>query len=398
MQEFAKRVSCKIAKLSREQLESVFEEISNQNSSLESIIYSMDTGLIAVDIDYHITLINKAAERYLLLTRMLDYKQKSIYVWEAIEDKNICDFLQDAYKKKACNITQEFSIATKGGNVRFLQICISSLLTCGNMTGFILCIEDLTDKKKQEIEFHRMEGLASLTTLAANMAHDIKNPLGSLSIHIQLVQKSLKKAEQNLCISEQQAFLEKHLNIVNEEIERLNKIVVDFLFAVRPLKANFEIVNVVSLLNELLDFVNPLTLEKGIKLEATLPDKAVMLMLDKVLFRQSLMNILQNAIYALENTLQNPLISIKAFCTKDLKFHIEIQDNGCGMNDTTLNHIFEPYFTTRPSGTGLGMTMVYKIIKEFSGDIEVQSKENQGTLFKIYLPIAQTKRMLISKD
>ena len=121
--------------------------------------------------------------------------------------------------------------------------------------------------------------------------------------------------------------------------------------------------------------------------------------MDEKLFREVIVNLSQNAIYAIKENkkVKKGLLNIKTYI-KDDRYHLEISDNGCGMSQEKLSRIFEPYYTTKATGTGLGLTMVYKIIKEFSGDINVESEPDKGTAFFITIPVPQLDRRLLSFD
>ena len=259
------------------------------------------------------------------------------------------------------------------------------------LEGTIIAVDDITEKRQQEIRLRRMEKLADLTNLAANVAHEIKNPLGSMSIHIQLLERAIKKAREGDNTLPEEKFLEKYINVVNEEIERLNGIVVDFLFAVRPINAEFQLMDPNELLTRYIDFCKPELEEKGIELQMNLEENPPKLLLDGKLFRQVILNLVQNAEGAMTEGGQLRISSQ----IKNDKFIVSIADTGIGMDEKTAARIFEPYFTTKTTGTGLGLTMVYKIIKEFSGDIQVQSILGEGSVFIITLPIPQREHKLL---
>ena len=243
-----------------------------------------------------------------------------------------------------------------------------------------------------------MESLASLTNLAASVAHEIKNPLGAISIHIQLLQKSIARARENGNEIPDKKFVENYLDIINEEIDNLNKIVVDFLFAVRPVSAKLELLHPAQIIKKLIDFLKPEYEKENIKVEVDLYSDEIKLLLDEKLFREVIVNLSQNAIYAIkenEANIEEGVFKLHTF-VKDDKYIIEISDNGCGMSEEKMAKIFEPYYTTKATGTGLGLTTVYKIIKEFSGEINVKSEEKKGTSFTIMLPVPQLNKKLLS--
>ncbi|WP_191014179.1 two-component system sensor histidine kinase NtrB [Treponema zioleckii] len=405
MQEFSKRVTQKLSKLSNAQIQSLVSDISNKNEMFDSIFQSLATGLMIVDTDFHLIKINKAAERYLQFSKNPeDSDVENLAVWELILEDEVSDFLKKNFQNENTNVSDEFTLTTTGGSTRFIDIFISPLVQKSNLIGSIVRIEDVTEKRNQEILLHRMETLASLTNIAASVAHEIKNPLGAISIHIQLIQKAIRKKRDSDGQLPEPKFLENHLDVVNQEIDRLNKIVVDFLMAVRPISANLELVEPNKLLEEFIAFFMPEFNEKNVIVESKLCKDCPRLLLDKKLFREVIVNLAQNALAAIIKRIEelnNPMNGALRIKTevKDDKFYLYFCDNGCGMDDQTASRVFEPYFTTKANGTGLGMAMAYKIIKEFSGDISVKSVLGEGTLFTIVLPIPQKdKRLLTVKN
>ena len=396
MRGFVRRVSQKISKLSPEQVEQLIDIINSENETLDAVIESLSTGLLICDVNWCLLQANKAAERYIpLKIRLSDWRYNENRleqnVWQIIDDSDIASFIKNNAEREKNISSEEFTIETSGGVKRFIVISTLPLVHERKLIGNIVKIDDITDKKNQDTLLRRMENLASLTNLAASVAHEIKNPLGSISIHIQLIQKAVLKSRSTDQKLPDEKFIENYLQIVNEEIERLNKIIVDFLFAVRPISASLELTDVVLLIKSFIPFFEPELEEQHISLETQLPDSAPLLNIDQKLFKQVLINLVQNAIAALH---EGGRIILSAKTTNDF-FVIRVADNGIGMDEETVHRVFEPYFTTKSNGTGLGLTMVYKIIKEFSGDITVQSYPGEGTIFTISLPIPQKEKRLL---
>ncbi|MDD7015263.1 MAG: ATP-binding protein [Treponema sp.] len=401
MSEFVKKVQSKISKLSTEQLELLFDSINSKNSMFSSIIESLSTGLVIVDTKWRIFQKNKAADRLLFLNRRIYDLSENLFVWELVEDENIADFLKSCCDENKTNLSEEFSISN-GEKIQFVTISVLPLVTrleensnSMEIEGSIITIDDITEKRKQEIILHRMESLASLTNLAASVAHEIKNPLGAISIHIQLLQKTIKKAREKDGLLPQPKFLENYLDVVNEEIENLNKIVLDFLFAVRPVQADMELIECDSLIKRTVDFFIPEFESKNIKVETDFNCEKLRLLIDEKLFKEVLVNLFQNAIAAMKE--KNGILSVKTYA-KNEKYILSIKDNGCGMTEDVSSRIFEPYYTTKADGTGLGLTKVYKVIKEFRGDITVKSDVGKGTVFYIAIPVPQKNTMLLADN
>ncbi len=405
MKEFSLRVSKKLDKLSPVQIQKIIEDTYSQNEMLDSIFESLVTGLIIVDKDFYLLKINKAAERLIpFKSNPQDSKSENTPIWNLIDYDEISDFLKNAHKNDKTNISNEYTITTNSGAVRFIDIYLTPLLQNQNknqnLIGSIIRIEDVTEKRNQEILLHRMETLAGLTNVAASVAHEIKNPLGAISIHIQLMQKALKKKRESDGLLPPTKYAEDYLDVITQEIERLNKIVVDFLMAVRPISAKMELSSPNKILKEFISFFTPEFTEKHIELKSELCDCDVRVLLDAKLFREVIVNLSQNSISAIEKKFElNPenlhgTIFVKSFIKND-KYILKFKDDGTGMDDFTVSKVFEPYFTTKSNGTGLGMAMSYKIIKEFSGDISVKSVLGEGTEFIITLPLPQIDKKLL---
>ncbi len=403
MRGYVKRVQQKAEKLSKEQVLALLEDIVDENESLYSVLESLSTGLLIINDDFQLLRYNQIAESWLPFSEHLeDILGSEKAIWEYIEDEDIAAFLQRCLEKNVTNSSEEFSTVTSGGSVRFLTVTIAPLINEGELNGKMILVRDITEKKNQDILLHRMENLANLTNLAAGMAHEIKNPLGAISIHIQLIQKALEKARENNDILPGKKFVEDHIDVVNEEIDHLNKLVMDFLLAVRPVKAQLELKEPDKLIDGLISFFKPEFNREGIEVIYKPSESGKRILLDEKLFRDVVMNISQNSLAALKSKYNGDAEAGAKFCisnsVRENKFIITIADNGCGMSEESLSKIFEPYYTTKANGTGLGMTMVYKIIKEFSGEIIVDSKEGEGTAFTITFPIPQKDTKLLSSD
>lgn len=416
MSEFVRKISQKLSKLSPEQLERVIESVNGENKTLSSALESLSTGLVLVDGDFRLIRANKAAERLVPFKKRLSGdKAGESPLWELVDDEYISGFLHKCAAGSKTNVSEEFSLSA-GDKTRFITIKIVPLVEKQvnedgkafdtTIAGSVITAEDITERTQQEIMLHRMESLAGLTNLAASVAHEIKNPLGAISIHIQLLQKAVRKSREGDGMLPKEKFMEDYLAVINEEIDNLNKIVVDFLFAVRPLQVNMSLSDPDGLLEKIAGFFMPEFESKGVSVVLHLCKAAPRLLIDEKLFRELVINLAQNALAAIEErfavvpdasgsgTEETGTLLIES-CVKDGKYILNIADNGAGMDDKTASKIFEPYYTTKATGTGLGLTMVYKIVKEFKGDIDVKSVKNHGTVFTISLPVPQKETMLL---
>jgi two-component system, sporulation sensor kinase E len=413
MKEYVKKVSTKISKLTDEQLENLIQIINEENDTLDSILESLSDGLVIVDNNFFILQKNKAAERFLSFKNFNEQRNENLPVWEIIGENEIAEYIKSCAEKSVTNVSKEFSIQFLEDKVIFLNVKILPLVQKKQnadfksmetvIKGSIISLEDITEKRTQEVLLHRMESLSSLTNLAASVAHEIKNPLGAISIHIQLLQKAIKKAREGDGMLPQEKFVENYISVINEEIDNLNKIVLDFLFAVRPVQAKLVLTAPDILLKKFIEFFKPEFEKNNIDTIIKLNADGVRLLIDEKLFREVIVNIAQNSIYAINEKQKNADSSFAGQFVieskiKNEKYYISIADNGSGMDEKTLERIFEPYYTTKANGTGLGMTTVYKIIKEFNGDVNVKSFVGQGTIFTIQLPLPQTATKLLEHN
>jgi len=398
MRQFIKSALKKLGSLSPEEMQKIFRSATGEIDMLETVLDSFSEGILVCDSGHNLILANKYALRLLPINT---YEQVTEPVWNMVGDRNVASFLERTLNSGDRADEWEFD-AELYGRMKNFNLSVWPLVQNRQVTGSIIHVIDITEKRNREQRMRRMENLASLTTVAAGVAHEIKNPLGSLSIHVQLIQKALDsvmaiyeqlpdKYKKNRQSKTGLDTIERHLSVVNEEIDRLNQIVVDFLFAVRPMDLETRPSDFNILLNELIEFVSPELKKSKIICCLDLQGVVPKVNIDERYMKQSLLNLINNAVAAMPS---GGRLMIKTAVAEG-GLIINLADTGVGIPEDNLHKIFEPYFTTRDTGTGLGLTMVYKTIKEHQGEIHVESTPDQGTVFTITLPIPQNERMLI---
>lgn len=374
MREFIRRALQKTARMNNEQLQSLLALVTEEYELLDAVLDSLSTGVFICDSFHMLVQSNKAANRLIPFDKHVSQENP---IWMCIKELDIAQFIQEAMENEETINAQEFAIEEFSG-LRFLSLNVLPLVRSKTVKGTIITVEDITWKKQEELRNRRLESLASLTNLAATVAHEIKNPLGSISIYVQLLRKLLIQKNET---SDSPEF--EYLGIIDEEIERLNQIIVDFLFAVRPLKFDFTIIDLNALIKEFSLFMSKELESSKIRLELDLCKNLTQIRGDDRFLRQMFLNLVKNSMLAMP---QGGELKIKTTVVED-SVHISIFDNGIGISAELLDKIFEPYFTTRVNGTGLGLAMVYKVVKEHGGDIRVQSGEGRGTTFILNFPI-----------
>lgn len=385
MRKFIERAIQKLSKLDEEQIRALILDLATEHERIELVLDSLNDGVMVCTGDHSLVLVNKAAERMVPFATHEWYERS---VWDAIGDREIAEFVRTTLMNQESAQDREFALETNGTN-RILSCSILPLVGSGTIQGSILHVEDVTEKRGREARLRRAESLASLTTLAAGVAHEIKNPLGSIGIHIQLLQKALKGA--GACGEFDRERMEGYIDVVNEEVDRLNRIVVDFLFAVRPIDVHLEDHSLNEVVHELLEFVKYELEEADIELSAELEAGIDNIELDVKYLKQALMNMVKNAIAAMPN---GGVLRVTTAQRGD-DVVLRISDTGIGISDEIMSKIFEPYFTTKDFGSGIGLTLVYKVIKEHNGEIAVVSQEGKGTTFTISFPVPQKQQHLL---
>jgi two-component system, sporulation sensor kinase E len=384
MRKFLEKALQKWEKLDRESIRRLFAHIGADNELLEMVLHSMTDGVMVTDRDNNILLFNKASERLIPLVAA-DIMEKKI--WEALDDDELAGFFREKLTNQETIRDKNFVLG--GGIARTISVSIMPLVKEGKIQGNLIHIEDITEKKLNQARLRRAESLAALTTLAAGVAHEIKNPLGSIGIHLQLAQKEMNKKQTIKTKS-----IRHYLDVINEEVDRLNRIVVDFLFAVRPMDMKLEEGDLNQLVRELLDFLKFELEQAHVKIETELARNLPKILMDDKYMKQALLNLIKNSLSAMP---KGGILRIETV-RRGPDVVLRLIDNGCGIPDAIMDKIFEPYFTTKEFGSGLGLTLVYKIIKEHLGEVSLTSKQGEGTTFILTFSIPQKEKRLLEYE
>lgn len=370
----------------------IIERLALLSNSQNIIIENLEEGIIAIDINGIIQGINKKA--CFLLSIPKNSEDKAIS--KCINNTNIGRLILELLEAN----NTDTKIIKDDKNDRMLQIDILPLGDSGIIIGTLIKIFDITKSYESAQKLKRAEQLASFTTLAAGVAHEIKNPLGSISIYVQLIEKIIKKNMDNDC----QCYNEfrDYCNIIKEEISRLEDTINSFLFSVRKLVLNLEDININSLILSTVDFLKYEIENNNIKIDIKFDIENLILKIDEKYIKQCLINIIQNSIDSIiekkkhnKSDENNILIKLKLLDNYAL---ISIKDTGIGIKEEELSKIFEPYFTTKRNGTGLGLTNVIRIIEAHNGSFNIESKYGFGSEAIIKLPLMLENQKFLESD
>jgi signal transduction histidine kinase len=235
--------------------------------------------------------------------------------------------------------------------------------------------------------------LVALNRLTAGIAHEVKNPLNAMMIHLELLRTKIRKgalapvgaAAGTLGLAQSDPEILQHVEIIEGEVRRLDEVVQGFLKFTRPDELKLQPVSIGALFQEILPVVEPEAHDRHVKVLVDAPLTLPEVNGDAAMLRQAFLNLAINACQAMPNG--GTLRLVAAPATRDT-LEVRVEDTGVGIPPDHLGKIFDLYFTTKDHGTGIGLSMVYRIIQMHDGDVEVQSTPGVGTTFKIHLPRA----------
>jgi len=355
-----------------------------------NIVQSLDSGLLTIDLEGRINFLNRTAEK-ILRRKEEELRNRSIYdlfpkineVMEEIRNKSSQD--PPEYQR------YETTLLIEKDQRIHLGFSISPLTDPeGKTIGHTLIFQDITRFKEMEEQMKRFDRMAAIGSLAAGLAHEIRNPLASLSGSIQMLKSELS-------LDESQSHL---MEIILRESERLNALITDFLLFAHPPQTRPQPVEIERILDETLElFSHSPSFHEGIRLIRTPSDRIGEVIVDPDQIRQVLWNLLINASQSLSNGGEirvrlekgDPSLwrgALPFFSFKEAKewIKISVEDTGIGIPPEEKEKIFEPFYTTKENGTGLGLSIVHKIIENHRGSIKVESEVGKGSTFTIFLP------------
>lgn len=326
------------------------------------IVKNIGVGLISYESDKNISFANEAAKN--ILGSKLDSENEFVKNQILFQDTNSG---QHTRREEV-----ELDLWGIKKNLEFITTFISS---SEMKTRWVLLVQDLTEIKSLQKELMMKEKLAAIGQLAGGIAHEIRNPLASISGSVEMLKESTADLNQENT---------KLFSIIIREIDRLNLLITDFLSFVRPEVKRSDDASMKDLVDEILTLIKfDKNLSTNVTFKVDLPD--VKIKCDKPKLKQAFINIITNALQAMKNH-PNPEFTCTAVAEKYF-IDIEFKDNGSGIPQAIVQRIFEPFYTTKEKGTGLGLAITHRIIEGHEGTIKVNSEEKKGTTFFIRLPI-----------
>lgn len=360
---------------------SINRALEQTKTLARNILESIPTGVITVDRRGRVTSANASAERLLSLGR------RGILRW-AYQDvfrsqPEFAEILRAALDNRVFAHEVELECAAgEGGKPVAIRVASSELQDPGGDTGgVVLLLRDCSELVQLERQLRQADKMAALGTLSAGLAHEIKNPLSAIELNLHLLAEELADREQ--VRSEVQRYLE----ILKAEIKRLQAVVENVVRASRPTAVSLEPLNLNNLLSHVVALVDHEARQHKVDLQVDLDSSLPPVPGDDTQLSQVFLNLLLNGLQAMPDggTL---IISSGVRPDPSSSVFVRVSDTGHGIAPGHLSRLFDPYFTTRDGGMGLGLAIAYRIVRDHGGTIEVASTQGAGTTMTVRLPLA----------
>lgn len=356
------------------EVQGVVLDLLQEKGFLEKVFEALQEGVILLDTEGQVTYVNRAACQIFGLKEEQVVGQK---LAQGVRGLNWSEMLQPGTV-----VSRDLEIFYPEN--RFLNFYITSI-DDEQPLGFVMLIRDVTETRKRTEQQIESERLNAFTLLAAGVAHELGNPLNSLTIHLQLLERRLKK------LGKSGEKLLDHLDVATGEIKRLDFIISQFLAAIRPTKPQLQKVQVNELVEESLRFLQPELQNAGVKVKLDLRADMPRMPLDANQMKQAFYNLVRNACQAMP---KGGTLTVSGSFT-DYEVRLDFEDTGKGITAEQMGNLFQPFFTTRKTGTGLGLLIVRRIVREHGGEIDIESREGKGTRVSLWLPLVEKKVRLL---
>ncbi len=377
---FLEKLVTRLDRVEPGEVQQIVTRLIREKGLLEQVFESLQEGVIVLDPAGSIDFVNRAACQFFGLD-----SEKA--VGQALSSQ-VRGLDWEMIGRPGRTVSRDLEVFYPEN--RYLNFYLSPIETVDGeveTVGYVMLVRDLTRTRAEVEEELETERLNALTLLAAGVAHEIGNPLNSLDIHLQLLERRMRKLS-----SADRKPMEDHLATARGEIQRLDSILRQFLHAVRPTVPQRESFDIHQLIRDSVKLLEPELSSRSIAVELDFGKDLPMASLDGSQFQQVFYNLLRNAYQAVAG--DDGRITIRTR-HNDFEFVIMIEDNGSGISPEHMGSLFEPYRTTKSSGTGLGLLIVRRIVREHGGEIAVESEENHGTRVIIHLPRTErTVRLL----
>lgn len=360
-------VNTRIDRLGR-QMHDVREVFSALKENLDQLMSTLQDGLILFTRDGRIVLVSASAERFIgrprgeMLGRMVE---------EVFDDSNFLGrIVLDAFALQQEVPSREIEIE----HGRRVQLSLDFISERGAPIGALLTVRDAESVRRIENEIELSRRLAAIGRLTSGVAHEVKNPINAIVIHLEILRERMLQLDPET---------RRHMDIINSEIHRLDRVVKTLVDFSRPVELKLCALDLRSLAAEVVALAEPEACSHNVEIVHDFGQQPLPIRVDTDLIKQAVLNVVINGVQAMPD---GGTLTLRAFATSQAAV-LEVHDTGAGVSPEIRDKIFNLYFTTKKSGSGIGLALTFRAMQLHNGVLDLDSESSQGTTFRFMLPL-----------
>ena len=363
-------VNTKIDRLGR-QIKDVKEVFSTLKGNLDQLMGTLQDGLVLFTSDNHVVLVSASAERFIGRSReqMLGQGVEQIFT----DATKLGLIVLDAFALHQAIPQREIEL----DNGRRIQIALDFIAERGERIGALLTMRDAESVRRIENEIELSRRLAAIGRLTSGVAHEVKNPINAIVVHLELLREKMREVDPNT---------RRHMDIIGNEIHRLDRVVQTLVDFNRPVELRLSAFDLRRLVEDVAMLAAPEAALQGVEVKTQIGTEVLPIKADNDLVKQALLNVVLNGVQSMQ---RGGVLTVAAR-REDVSASVEVRDQGGGIPPEIQDKVFNLYFTTKKSGSGIGLAMSYRVLQMHSGSLDFTTEMGLGTTFRLLLPLAGT--------